>query len=156
MFEGLGGRLLDAVPALRTRAFNPPEVIVSGIETPAMLARARRRCPVVSAAGRLYRIDVAELEFLTVSFYAAVATFLFCVLLLGCRCPRSGSLVEWSNRVGRSGFWNMCGLNARCAWMSRLWQPWIAWAYGRALYDTPKAVSLPGLDPIGSRTSSKI
>ena len=45
-----------------------------------MLARARRRCPTLSAGGRLYRMDVTALEFPAASFDAAVATFLFCVL----------------------------------------------------------------------------
>ena len=43
----------------RNCAFYPPETVVSGIDTsPAMLARARRRCPTLSAGGRLYRMDV--------------------------------------------------------------------------------------------------
>ena len=82
IFQGLGGRLLDAgVGTGRNCAFYPPDAVVSGIDTsPAMLERAHRRCPIVSAAGRLYRMDVTELEFPTGSFDAAVATFLFCVL----------------------------------------------------------------------------
>jgi len=55
--------------------------LCSGIDTsPAMLARARRRCPTLSAGGRLYRMDVTALEFPAGSFDAAVAAFLFCVL----------------------------------------------------------------------------
>ena len=59
LFEGLGGRLLDAgIGTGRNCAFYPVGAEVSGIDlSPAMLARARRRCPTVSAAGRLYRMD---------------------------------------------------------------------------------------------------
>jgi len=82
LFQNLKGRLLDAgIGTGRNCAFYPPETIVSGIDTsPAMLARARRRCPTLSAGGRLYRMDVTALEFPAASFDAAVATFLFCVL----------------------------------------------------------------------------
>jgi hypothetical protein len=44
------------------------ETIVSEIDTsPALLAQARRRCPNLSAGGRLYWMDVAALEFPTAS-----------------------------------------------------------------------------------------
>ena len=82
MFQNLDGWLLDAgVGTGRNCAFYPPDAIVSGIDTSlAMLERAHGRCPILSAAGRLYQMDVTELEFPTGSFDAAVATFLFCVL----------------------------------------------------------------------------
>src|SRR5260370_22808791 len=82
LFQNLKGRLLDAgIGSGRNCEFYPPETIVSGIDTsPAMLARARRRCPILSAGGRLYRMDVTALEFPAASFDAAVATFLLCVL----------------------------------------------------------------------------
>ena len=82
LFQNLKGRLLDAgIGTGRNCAFYPPETVVSGIDTsPAMLARARRRCPTLSAGGRLYRMDVTALAFQAGSFDAAVATFLFCVL----------------------------------------------------------------------------
>ena len=75
LFQNLNGRLLDAgIGTGRNCAFYPPETIVSGIDTsPAMLARARRRCPTLSAGGRLYRMDVTALEFPAASFDAAVA-----------------------------------------------------------------------------------
>src|SRR6266851_2655255 len=65
----------------RNGAFYSPDAIVSGIDTsPAMLERAQRRCPTVAAGGRLYQMDVTNLEFPAASFDSAVATFLFCVL----------------------------------------------------------------------------
>jgi ubiquinone/menaquinone biosynthesis C-methylase UbiE len=111
LFQNLSGRLLDAgVGTGRNCAFYPPDAIVSGIDaSPAMLAVAQRRCPTVSAAGRLYCMDVTELEFPVGSFDAAVASFLFCVLPdqlqvaglreLG-RVVRAGaSLSSWSTSV---------------------------------------------------------
>src|SRR5258708_30286627 len=82
LFQKLKGRLLDAgIGTGRNCPFYPPETIVSGIDTsPAMLARARRRCPTLSAGGRLYRIDVTPLRFPAPPVHPAGATFPFCVL----------------------------------------------------------------------------
>ena len=109
LFQNLKGRLLDAgIGTGRNCAFYPPETIVSGIDTsPAMLARARRRCPTLSAGGRLYRMDVTALEFPAASFDAAVATFLFCVCPRACRSRRCGNLVAWSGRAALFGSSNM-------------------------------------------------
>ncbi len=155
MFEDLGGRLLDAgVGTGRNCAFYPPEAIVSGIDTsPAMLARARRRCPAVSAAGRLYRMDVTELEFPTGSFDAAVATFLFCVLPDRLQVPalrELGRVVKPSGLIRLLEYVRPQGMLRRS--MSRLWQPWIAWAYG-ASFDrhTENYVPAAGLDLVASR-----
>ncbi|MBV8567329.1 MAG: class I SAM-dependent methyltransferase, partial [Methylobacteriaceae bacterium] len=81
LFRGLGGRLLDAgIGTGRNCAFYPAAAVVTGIDTsPAMLERARRRCPTLAASGRLHRMDVTALNFPTGSFDAAVASFLFCV-----------------------------------------------------------------------------
>src|ERR1051326_2515107 len=82
LFSGVAGRLLDAgIGTGRNCEFYPPGAIVSGIDiSPAMLARAHRRCPTLAADGRLYQMDVTNLEFPAGSFDAAVATFLFCVV----------------------------------------------------------------------------
>jgi trans-aconitate methyltransferase len=65
MFQNLKGRLLDdGIGTGRNCAFYPPEAIVSGIDTsPAMLARARRRCPTLSAGARLYRMTSPRSSF---------------------------------------------------------------------------------------------
>jgi ubiquinone/menaquinone biosynthesis C-methylase UbiE len=65
MFLDLGGRLLDAgVGTGRNCPFYPPDAIVSGIDTsPAMLERARHRCPTLAAGGQLYRMNVTDLKF---------------------------------------------------------------------------------------------
>ena len=155
IFQGLGGRLLDAgVGTGRNCAFYPPDAVVSGIDTsPAMLERAHRRCPIVSAAGRLYRMDVTELEFPTGSFDAAVATFLFCVLPDHLQLPalrelgrvvRPGGLIRLLEYVRPHG--------AIRRIVSRIWQPWIAWVYG-ASFDRQTEWHVPdaGLELVESR-----
>lgn len=133
LFRDLGGRLLDAgVGTGRNCAYYPLGADVSGIDTsPAMLARARRRCPAVAEAGHLFQMDVTALQFPAGSFDAAVASFLFCVLPddqqvpalreLG-RVVKPGGLVRLLEYVRPTGTFRRA--------VSRAWQPWIAWAYG--------------------------
>ena len=127
MFQSLNGRLLDAgIGTGRNCAFYPSDAIVSGIDTsPTMLARAHRRCPTVSAAGRLYLMDVTRLEFPPGSFDAAVATFLFCVLPDHLQAPalrelrrvvKPGGLIRLLEYVRPRG--------AVRRIVSRIWQPW--------------------------------
>ncbi len=152
LFRGLTGNLLDAgVGTGRNCPFYPAGAIVSGIDiSPAMLTRARRRCPAVSAAGRLYRMDVTRLEFTDHSFDAVVATFLFCVLPdeqqvaalreLG-RVVKSGGLIRLLEYVRPRGTLRRI--------VSQLWQPWIAWAYGASFdRDTERHVPEAGLELI--------
>lgn len=155
LFQNLGGRLLDAgIGTGRNCPFYPPDAIVSGIDTsPAMLQRAHRRCPTVSAPGRLYRMDVTALEFPAGAFDAAVATFLFCVLADHLQVPalrelgrvvKPGGLIRLLEYVRPRG--------AARRFMSRLWQPWIAWAYGASFdRDTERHVPEAGLELIESR-----
>ena len=155
IFQNLGGRLLDAgIGTGRNCAFYPPNAIVSGIDTsPAMLARAHRRCPALAASGRLYQMDVAELEFSSGSFDAAVATFLFCVLPNDLQVP---ALRELGRVVKPGGLIRLLEyVRPRCTFrrvMSRIWQPWIAWAYG-ASFDrhTEEHVPEAGLELVESR-----
>ena len=133
LFQNLTGTLLDAgVGTGRNCAYYPSDAIVSGIDTsPAMLARAHERCPTLAAGGRLYRMDVTALQFPVASFDAAVASFLFCVLPDQLQLPalselarvvKPGGLIRLLEYVRPSG-----GLRR---FITRLWQPWIAWAYG--------------------------
>lgn len=64
MFQNLGGRLLDAgIGTGRNCTHYPPGTDVSGIDTnPAMLERARVRCPTVAQAGHLYQMDVTDIR----------------------------------------------------------------------------------------------
>jgi ubiquinone/menaquinone biosynthesis C-methylase UbiE len=155
MFENLGGHLLDAgVGTGRNCAYYPPAAVVSAIDSsPAMLARAYRRCPSLAAGGRLYRMDVTKLDFPTGSFDAAVATFLFCVLPDQLQVP---ALQELGRVVKRGGVIRLLeyvrptGAIRRI--LSRLWQPWIRWAYG-ASFDrqTERHVPAAGLELVESR-----
>lgn len=155
LFEGLAGRLLDAgVGTGRNCEFYPPAAVVSGIDTsPSMLARAWRRCPTLAAGGRLHRMDVTALTFPAGSFDAAVATFLFCVLPDELQVPalrelgrvvRPGGLIRLLEYVRPS--------SAIRRFVSRLWQPWIASAYG-ASFDrqTERCVPKAGLELLESR-----
>lgn len=155
LFRGLGGRLLDAgIGTGRNCEFYPRDAEVSGIDTsPAMLARAQDRCPVLAQGGRLYQMDVTALQFPDGAFDAAVATFLFCVLPDDQQVP---ALRELARVVKPGGFIRLLeyvrprgGLRRV---VSRLWQPWIAWAYG-ASFDrqTERHVPEAGLELVESR-----
>jgi ubiquinone/menaquinone biosynthesis C-methylase UbiE len=155
MFQNLGGQLLDAgIGTGRNCAFYPPDAVVSGIDTsPAMLERAHHRCPTLAAGGRLYRMDVTNLEFPTGSFDAAVATFLFCVLPDNLQVPalrELGRVVKPGGLIRLLEYVRPRGTFQRI--MSRIWQPWIAWAYG-ASFDrkTEQHVPEAGLEVVESR-----
>jgi ubiquinone/menaquinone biosynthesis C-methylase UbiE len=155
MFQNLGGRLLDAgIGTGRNCAFYPPDAVVSGIDTsPAMLERAYQRCPTLAAGGRLYQMDVTDLEFPTGSFDAAVATFLFCVLPDNLQVPalrELGRVVKPGGLIRLLEYARPRGTFRR--FVSRLWQPWIAWAYG-ASFDrkTEQRVPEAGLELVDSR-----
>jgi ubiquinone/menaquinone biosynthesis C-methylase UbiE len=155
LFRGLAGQLLDAgIGTGRNCEFYPPAATVSGIDTsPAMLARAYDRCPTLAAGGRLYQMDVTALKFPTGSFDGAVATFLFCVLPddqqvpalreLG-RVVKPGGLIRLLEYVRPRGTFRRI--------LSRIWQPWIAWAYG-ASFDrhTERHIPDAGLELVESR-----
>ena len=155
LFEGMSGRLLDAgIGTGQNCAFYPPGATVSGIDTsPAMIARASARCPVLANSGRLYEMDVTDLQFPSDSFDAAVSSFLFCVLPdhqqvpalreLG-RVVRPGGLIRLMEYVRPRG-------RVRRT-ITYMWQPWIAWAYG-ASYDrhTERNVPEAGLELVESR-----
>jgi ubiquinone/menaquinone biosynthesis C-methylase UbiE len=98
-------------------------------------------------------MDVTALQFPTGFFDAAVASFLFCVLPddqqvqalleLG-RVLKPGGLIRLLEYVRPRG-------RLRRA-VSRIWQPWIAWAYG-ASFDrqTEKHAIVAGLEITESR-----
>jgi ubiquinone/menaquinone biosynthesis C-methylase UbiE len=155
VFQDLSGELLDAgVGTGRNCAYYPPQAIVSGIDlSDAMLARARQRCPTLVASGRLYRMDVTKLRFPTDSFDAAVATFLFCVLPNELQVPalrEIGRVVKPGGIIRLLEYVRPRGTLRRI--MSRIWQPWIAWAYG-ASFDrqTEQHVPEAGLELIDNR-----
>jgi ubiquinone/menaquinone biosynthesis C-methylase UbiE len=154
IFRGLHGHLLDAgIGTGRNCAFYPPDSVVSGIDTsPAMLARARRRCPTIPA-GRLYQMDVTQLQFPNGSFDAAVATFLFCVLPDHLQVPalrELGRVVRPGGLIRLLEYVRPAGRLRRMA--TRLWQPWVAWAYGAGFdRQTESYVPAAGLQLVESR-----
>ena len=155
LFRGLAGRLLDAgIGTGRNCEFYPPQAIVSGIDiSPAMLARARDRCPTLAAGGRLHQMDVTEMRFPTASFDAAVATFLFCVLPNQLQVP---ALRELARVVKPGGIIRLLEYvrpkESIRLLISRIWQPWIAWAYG-ASFDRHTESHIPeaGLELVEGR-----
>ena len=154
LFQGLKGRVLDAgVGTGRNIQFYPPGAQVVGIDiSPAMLARAERRRLSLGAEVELRQMDVTHLEFQDEYFDAAVATFLFCVLPedvqvaalreIG-RVVKSGGTIRLLNYVRPRGAMRRA--------VTRLWEPWIAWAYG-AGFDRRTEEHIPeaGLEMIGS------
>ena len=155
LFENLTGDLLDAgVGTGRNCAYYPPQAVVSGIDTSAaMLARAHERCPTLAAGGRLFQMDVTELRFPAASFDGAVASFLFCVLPDEQQVP---ALRELGRVVRPGGLIRLLEYVRPQGWLRRLvtrvWQPWIAWAYG-ASFDrhTEQHVPAAGLELVESR-----
>jgi demethylmenaquinone methyltransferase/2-methoxy-6-polyprenyl-1,4-benzoquinol methylase len=155
LFRGMTGRLLDAgIGTGRNCEFYPPAAVVSGIDTsPAMLARARVRCPTLAAGGRLHQMDVTALEFPTAWFDAAVGSFLFCVLPDGLQVP---ALRELGRVVKPLGIIRLLEYVRPKGSLRRLisyaWQPWIGWAYG-ASFDrrTEQHVPAAGLELLDSR-----
>ena len=155
LFEGLSGALLDAgIGTGRNCEFYPSTATVSGIDSsPAMLEIARERCPVLVASGKLYQMDVTDLQFPPASFDGAVASFLFCVLPddqqvpalreLG-RVVKPGGIIRLMEYVRPKGAFRRL--------LSHIWQPWIAWAYGASFdRDTERHIPLAGLELIDSR-----
>jgi ubiquinone/menaquinone biosynthesis C-methylase UbiE len=156
LFEGLAGQLLDAgIGTGRNCAYYPPSAVVSGIDiSPAMLERARARCPSLAAGGRLHQMDVTALEFPAATFDAAVSSFLFCVLPDEQQVPalrELGRVVKPGGLIRLIEYVRPKGAMRRA--ITYAWQPWITWAYG-ASYDrhTEQHVPAAGLDLVESRS----
>ena len=155
MFQGLSGHILDAgVGTGRNFAFYPPGATVIGLDiSPAMLAEAERRLNEATAPVELLGMDVTRLDFPDASFDAAVATFLFCVLDEELQVPglrelgrvvKPGGPIRLLEYVRPSGLWRR--------FLTRLWQPWIAWAYGASFDRNTEAYIRPaGLDLVEAR-----
>jgi ubiquinone/menaquinone biosynthesis C-methylase UbiE len=155
LVEGLTGRILDAgVGTGRNIPFYPPQAKVVGVDiSPAMLVRAERRRLSLGADVELRRMDVTRLDFEDHCFDAAVATFLFCVLPDDLQVP---ALRELRRVVKPGGTIRLLEyVRPRSAIrraVTRLWEPWVAWAYG-AGFDrrTEERVPEAGLEVVGSR-----
>jgi ubiquinone/menaquinone biosynthesis C-methylase UbiE len=154
LFQGLKGRVLDAgIGTGRNIQFYPPGAQVVGIDiSPAMLARAERRRLSLGAEVELRQMDVTHLDFRDQYFEAAVATFLFCVLPDDLQVPalrEIGRVVKSGGTIRILEYVRPRGAMRRA--VTRLWEPWIAWAYG-AGFDrrTEEHVAEAGLEVIGS------
>lgn len=155
LFAGLSGQVLDAgIGTGRNCAYYPPDAIITGIDSSrAMLAIAARRCPAVSAGGRLLEMDVTDLRFPDRSFDAVIASFLFCVLSDHLQVPalrEIGRVVKPGGVIRLLEYVRPQGTFRRI--VSRLWEPWMAWAYG-ASFDrrTEQHVPAAGLELVESR-----
>lgn len=155
LFDGLSGRLLDAgVGTGRNFPFYPPGAEVVGIDlSPAMLDRADRRRSRSAASIALRLMDVTALDFPDATFDAAVATFLFCVLpdeLQVRALQELGRVVKSGGSIRLLEYVRPQGTLRRV--VSRLWEPWIAWAYG-AGFDRRTEVHIrkSGLELVESR-----
>jgi ubiquinone/menaquinone biosynthesis C-methylase UbiE len=155
MFAGLSGRILEAgVGTGRNLPFYPPGSEVVGIDlSPAMLARAARRQASSAANVTLRQMDVTSLALADDSFDAAIATFLFCVLPDALQVP---ALSELGRVVKAGGLIRLLEYTrprtAHRRIITRLWEPWIHWAYG-AGFDrrTEQHVPEAGLELVESR-----
>jgi ubiquinone/menaquinone biosynthesis C-methylase UbiE len=155
LFQELSGRLLDAgVGTGRNFPFYPPRCSVVGIDlSPAMLARAKRRKELSRASIELEVMDATSLAFRDRCFDAAVATFLFCVLpdeLQVVALRELGRVVKTGGVIRLLEYVRPHGAVRRA--VARLWEPWIAWAYG-AGFDrrTEEYVPKAGLQLVESR-----
>jgi ubiquinone/menaquinone biosynthesis C-methylase UbiE len=155
LFRGLSGRVLDAgVGTGRNFEFYPPGVDMVGIDlSPAMLVRAERRRAALRASVDLRRMDVTRMEFPDRCFDAVVATFLFCVLPEEQQVPALRELARVTKRGGAVRMLEYVrpqGAIRRA--VARLWEPWMAWAYG-AGFDrrTEEHVPEAGLEIVEAR-----
>ena len=155
LFAGLDGSILDAgVGTGRNFPYYPKGATVVGIDlSPAMLARAERRRSQSNATLELREMDVCHLDFADGSFDAAVATFLFCVLpeeLQATALRELGRVVKPGGVIRLLEYVRPQGTFRRI--LSRIWQPWIAWAYGASFdHQTEKHVTEAGLRLIDAR-----
>jgi len=155
LFDGLGGRILDAgVGTGRNFPFYPSESTVVGIDlSPAMLARAERRRDRSAAAVELRLMDVTRLDFPDHWFDAAVATFLFCVLpneLQAAGLRELGRVVKPGGRLRLLEYVRPRDPLRRA--IARLWKPWIGWAYGASFdRNTEAYLAEAGLQLVDSR-----
>jgi ubiquinone/menaquinone biosynthesis C-methylase UbiE len=154
LFAGLSGLILDAgVGTGRNFPFYPSGARIVGIDlSPAMLARAARRRRSAAAEIELREMDVTRIKLPDRHFDAAVATFLFCVLPDELQVPALTEL----KRVTKPGgiirlleYTRPRGAIRRA--MTRLWEPWVHWAYGAGFdHRTEQYVAAAGLHLVQS------
>jgi ubiquinone/menaquinone biosynthesis C-methylase UbiE len=133
LFAGLSGRILDAgVGTGCNIPYYPADACMTGIDlSSAMLARARQRAKAVGRTVDLQLMDVTRLDLPDDMFDAAVASFLFCVL------PdefQPDALRELRRVIKPGGTLRLLEYirptGALRSFIARLWEPWMAFAYG--------------------------
>ncbi|MGH8165561.1 MAG: class I SAM-dependent methyltransferase, partial [Rhodanobacteraceae bacterium] len=134
--------------------FYPPGADVLGIDiSPAMLARAARRRGQSLASIELQEMDVTRLGLPDAGFDAAVATFLFCVLPDDQLLPalrELGRVVKPRGAIRLLEYVRPRRPGSR--FVARLWEPWMAWAYGASLdRDIERRIADAGLELTDAR-----
>ncbi|MFQ6017000.1 MAG: class I SAM-dependent methyltransferase [Kiloniellaceae bacterium] len=135
LFHGISGSILDAgVGTGRNMPFYPDGGRVVGIDlSPAMLARARRRCGKLGKAVELMEMDVLQTAFPDRRFDAIVATFLFCVLEPNQQLPALRELARVCKPSGQIRLLEYTFSDHKLRrFVMRLWAPWVRWVYGAA------------------------
>jgi SAM-dependent methyltransferase len=138
------GSWMRAWAPVETSPFIPPDATIVGIDiSPAMLARAELRRNSAACRVQLRQMDVTCLDFPDNSFDAVVAAFLFCVLPDEQQAPalqELGRVVKPGCPIRLLEYVRPHRVLRRI--MARLWEPWIAWAYG-ASFDRGTQDRLP-------------
>jgi ubiquinone/menaquinone biosynthesis C-methylase UbiE len=145
LFAGLSGHVLDAgVGTGRNMAFYPTGATVTGIDvSPAMLARAEHRRAELGAEVTLLERDITDTGLPDHSFDAIVASFVFMVLP---EDRHHAALSEFARLCKPGGevrlleYVRPTGALRRA--ITRLWEPWVKWAYG-ASYDRNPEPAMP-------------
>ena len=136
LFEGLHGRLLDAGAGTgRNIFYYPPAAEVFAVDlSPDMLERAARRRDHSRSAVRLMPMNLTALDFPDDHFDAAIASFVFCTMPPDARLAalrELGRVVRASGCIRLLEYAPARGAFRRA--LARLWQPWVAWAFGARL-----------------------
>jgi ubiquinone/menaquinone biosynthesis C-methylase UbiE len=133
LFAGLSCCILDAgIGTGRNIAYYPADAEVVGIDLSYhMIARADRRADTLARTVELHQMDVTRMAFPDRSFDSVVASFLFCVLPDECQLPALGEIERVLKPGGCVRLLEYVRPNgAARALVARLWEPWMAWAYG--------------------------
>ena len=145
LFAGPSGNILDVgVGTGRNMDYYPPGATVTGLDvSPAMLARAEHRRDRLHLDTPLIERDIRDTGLSDRSFDAIVASFVFCVLP---QEHQHAALRELARLLKPGGELRLLeytrpSKGIRRA-ITRLWEPWINWAYG-AGYDRNTEAALP-------------
>ena len=155
MFQGIGGRLLDAgVGTGRNLPFYPLDAEVFGIDlSGAMLERAAKRRERLGLKVDLLEMDILATSFPNHHFDAIATSFLFCVLDETQQLPALREM----RRICRPGgtiriLEYALSEEPVKRFMMRIWEPWVGWAYGAAFdRNTEQYVHDAGLEIVEQR-----